>query len=359
MQIGLFREVAPTGNCSVGFSSFNRALPLAVVASLLLTPIGLKGATPLDPGPRIGHATAFDEERGRVVLFGGFGQDGIPLGDTWEWNGRNWQRVSELGPAPRKWAVMAYDSEREWTVLFGGLEGFGRTGDSLGDTWAWDGKSWQQLASKGPSARDHHAMVYDRARDRLVLFGGWDGGAESVVDDTWEWTEKAWVRVMVTAPPARAAHAMVYDESRGVTVLFGGRSGGKFLNDTWLWDGQQWSQVETQGPASRAFHAMAYNSHRRKTLLFGGRVGSRLFGDTWTWDGSSWTNVDVPGPSERYAYSMAYDRSRAEAMFFGGGHRDQESGVWVLHDDTWLWDGDSWRRVDSSGSLPREGQFPP
>ena len=36
---------------------------------------------------------AYDEARRRVVLFGGDGEAGM-LDDTWEWNGRQWIRVT-------------------------------------------------------------------------------------------------------------------------------------------------------------------------------------------------------------------------------------------------------------------------
>jgi hypothetical protein len=37
---------------------------------------------------------AFDAARGRAVLFGGDGDDGV-LGDLWEHDGRQWTRVPE------------------------------------------------------------------------------------------------------------------------------------------------------------------------------------------------------------------------------------------------------------------------
>ena len=165
-----------------------------------------------------------------------------------------------------------YDASRGHVILFGGREGVGRGGTSRGDTWEWDGKVWKELRSDdGPSGRDHHAMVYDRARGSVVVFGGWDG--EAVVGDTWEWNGK-WQRVGRNGPPARAAHAMAYDGKRGVAVLFGGRALEMFFDDTWLWDGKEWSQVDAHGPPKRAFHGMTYLPESQNTVLFGGRVAS-------------------------------------------------------------------------------------
>ena len=43
-----------------------------------------------DPNARFGSAMAFDEARGRTVLFGGLLADRTPLDDTWEWDGTDW-----------------------------------------------------------------------------------------------------------------------------------------------------------------------------------------------------------------------------------------------------------------------------
>src|SRR5262249_42650455 len=40
-------------------------------------------------------------------------------------------------------------------------------------------------------------------------------------------------------PPARTSHALAYDSARSRTVLFGGYDGGRYLSDTWEWDGTQ------------------------------------------------------------------------------------------------------------------------
>ena len=76
---------------------------------------------------------------------------------------------------------MAYDELRGRAVLFGGFS----TVTTLGDTWEWDGLRWMsRTLAVSPSARTSHAMVYDVARRRVILFGG---GNPSPVQDTWEW----------------------------------------------------------------------------------------------------------------------------------------------------------------------------
>jgi hypothetical protein len=79
---------------------------------------------------------------------------------------------------------MAYDSDRHVVVLFGGQIGFNFGQGVLGDTWEYDGGSWTQVPITGPAPRTFVKMVYDSARQRMVLFGGYNG--TTTVNDTWE-----------------------------------------------------------------------------------------------------------------------------------------------------------------------------
>jgi hypothetical protein len=72
---------------------------------------------------------------------------------------------------------MVFDVARGRVLLFGGYP-------SLSDTWEWDGANWTRvLTAAAPSGRYAHAFAYDTARERAVLFGGYSG---TQVADTWE-----------------------------------------------------------------------------------------------------------------------------------------------------------------------------
>ncbi|HIE69915.1 MAG TPA: hypothetical protein EYP98_06940, partial [Planctomycetes bacterium] len=97
---------------------------------------------------------------------------------------------------------------------------------------------WAQLTTaSSPSVRRDHAMTYDSARGKVVMFGGYDSGD---VNDTWEYDGVDWTQVTTASSPgARRAHAMAYDIARGKVVMFGGNNGG---NETWEYDGVDWTQ---------------------------------------------------------------------------------------------------------------------
>jgi hypothetical protein len=194
------------------------------------------------PVGREGAGIAYDSARGRVVLFGG--SDGSTIfQDTWEWDGQTWEQVSHEGPSPRFPAEMVYDEAQQRVILYGGHaptdEDFAT---NVGDIWVWDGNVWQELpaAEPYPGIRAGTALVYEHSEQHWLLFGG---ANDDFFNDTWAWDGQQWVELGVTGPQARSGHDMVYDSARQRVVLFGGvdRPGGGPITDTWEWDGQGWT----------------------------------------------------------------------------------------------------------------------
>ena len=90
----------------------------------------------------------------RCVLYGGFSTSGNQtLGDTWTWNGVAWsQRQPGISPTVRSSHAMAYDRQRARVVLFGGWQNV-YNNYYLGDTWEWDGTTWLLRTTTGPVPR--------------------------------------------------------------------------------------------------------------------------------------------------------------------------------------------------------------
>ena len=241
----------------------------------------------MGPPARRNHAMAYDESRHRLVLFGGYTPGYV--GDTWEWDGTEWTQVADIGPAARMGCALVYDTVRQRVLLFGGENyTLSPPNNYFSDTWEWDGREWTQLADMGPPPRAGHAMVFDSSRECLVLFGGyWQPGAQSVVwlSDTWEWDEDAgWVKRQDMGSRSMYQPKMVHTEAH--TVLFGypevgwGAAGG--AGQTWEWDDNLWTQRQNMGPPRRSGHTLAYDSQGDRVVLFGGwGVGSLALGDTW------------------------------------------------------------------------------
>jgi hypothetical protein len=131
---------------------------------------------------------------------------------------------------------MAYDPFRQVTVLFGGWD---NNFNPLGDTWEWNGQTWTRLTSAGPTPRFGATMVFDDERREMLFFGGKD--ASSHRNDLWRFASGTWSLVPTpTAPSPRAEALVAFDYIRGNTVLFGGDGPDDTRGDTWIWNGNTW-----------------------------------------------------------------------------------------------------------------------
>ena len=287
----------------------------ALAASLLpAQPFGWSAVAPPGPTQRHSHGMAYDAGRGVVVLFGGLDggrETGQLLGDTWEFDGSAWTRVSTTGPSARLGAAMVHDARRGVVLLFGGGDGAFRD-----DTWEWDGARWQQIATGGPRARSRHALAYDSARGVIVLFGALPARG----NETWEWDGSQWRQVASSGPSDRSRTAMAFDPVRGRTVLFGGLDpGNQALGDTWEWDGSAWTQVTPSGPSppARSRHTMVWDDTTRTCRIFSGLNGP-LLRDTWEWDGTAWRQSATGTPPARMYHAMVHQTARGTSLVFGG-----------------------------------------
>ncbi len=123
------------------------------------------------PSRRERHALVYDDARGRVIMFGGRSSTGWS-DEHWEWSGGSWARFDRgpsTWPAARDGHAAAYDADRGRTVMFGGFTSRGE----VSDTWEWDGAVWRCCrTTTGPPPESEHTMAYDRHRRRSLLHGG-------------------------------------------------------------------------------------------------------------------------------------------------------------------------------------------
>jgi len=353
------------------------------------------------PPPLTEAVAAFDEERGRMVLFGGVDATGTASSSLYEYDGASWYAPlpAAIGPGARASAVAAWDGDR--VVVYGGIDDGGQSKD---DAWAWDGSTWTELcANCTGTARAGAAFGYDRAAERLVLTNGWgpgeiagtwtfDGNNWTVLSsvapygrdnsgmawdpvrnrlvqfggngascghnppvncrDTLELTRipvysptvaRTWVeRFPATNPGRRAVPKMVFVPFLDAVLLYGGANAGLRLDDTWLYDGDDWQLMcDPCAPGQRAGHGLIYDSQRQRVVLFSGATeASDSSNDIWEWDGVTWTEATPSGvpPSVRVGALVAYDPGRGVMVTYGG---ELPSGSGS--DELFEYDGTEWR----------------
>ncbi len=267
------------------------------------------------------------EATGDVLLFGGQ-VAGTLAANAWLLQGNTWTQLAGPQPPARGQTAMVYDSARQRLVLFGGSGG-----GSLQDTWEWNGTSWSNPdPSPKPPVRHGHAMAFDRERGVTVLYGGF--GGNGFLQDLWEWNGVVWTqRAAANAPGPRSGSAMAFDPVHRSVLLHGGAvqvsPGTQWVqNDTWSWDGSQWQERYPATPPTHRFGGVAVaDLHRRRVVLHGGLTGGPF---AWEWDGAEWSPMLQASPSEREGHTMAFDPTRRRVVLHGGS----VSGPSMVN-DTW------------------------
>lgn len=243
---------------------------------------------------------------------------------------------------------MTYDRASQKIVLFGGFDGRGY----LNDTWTFDGTTWARIVTPtAPSPRANVQMAYDIRTRKVVLFGGYDGRKD--LGDTWLWDglSSTWTQAAPAHSPKAVTGPMLFTDLNGRVDEFGGFDGNLYQSTMYRWSGSDWRQLHPATvPYARSSAAVGVNRVIKQIVMFGGLGDVNPF-NTWTYNGTTWTMESPPTqPPLVYAGSAVFDPNLNAVLLFGGGNGG--SG----ENSTWSWDGSNWQQLfptTSPGS--REG----
>jgi cysteine-rich repeat protein len=333
--------------------------------------VAWRNLTPNPAPQRDELAIAYDSDRRRLVLFGGYDSTITDTNETWEFDGTSWvMRLTLVAPSARHGHGMVYDSVRKRVVLFGGDGG-------LSDTWEWDGMTWlQRTSTLSPPPLSHPFIAYDPVRAVTVLWDQntvweWDGTAWSMTtatvpqccgagalaltyggssgvmligaDAVWFWNGASWTRQALTALPVWNGYSLLaaYDSTAGRPIAFSFRYTDRDGLSVWEWSNGNWvlrPPVPSGGPQIFPRGATAYDSDRGVMMVLGDANEGYLTTEVWEWNGTAWRiRHDAAPPPPRHLPAMAYDARRARLVMFGG------RGLLPTRlDDTWEWDGTTW-----------------
>ncbi|MGE3173533.1 MAG: hypothetical protein AB7O97_12995 [Planctomycetota bacterium] len=286
-----------------------------------------------------GSGSAVDPVNGRLFVFGGFDTAQNLRDLTAHWDG-GWsvQATPAGAPSPRAFAAMATDRARGRVVLFGGQDANG----ALGDTWEWNGAVWTAVSTAGGPLPRRTELCFDPVLGRVVQLGEFEPSATS--RQAWSWDGAVWSpiaqlpgQVIVTSCDDGAAmFAMTSDDGNGL--------------DTWRRDAAGWTLVvPAGGMPSRTGEALAADATNGGVVCFGGADAGGDLGDTWVWD-DGWQLRATAGPSPRRSAALAPNSPGGSVLLFGG--RDAAG----LLGDTWSWNGTAWSpRSPIASPAPRAG----
>ena len=193
------------------------------------------------PSAHLGAELAYDAESDRVILFGGWDLGSRFFNDTWayDFNTDTWTRMRPANmPLGRNFQAMTYDAESDRVLMWGSLEeDFERADESI---WAYDFNSdtWEQMpiVEPFPDNRLYPRLVYDGESDRTILYGGTPGGLK-----TWayDYNTNSWTLMEPAAGPGHVSrHAMAYNAAADRVLLFGGERVREYdyTDQTWSYD---------------------------------------------------------------------------------------------------------------------------
>ena len=260
---------------------------------------------------------------------------------------------NELVKTQRAGHTAIYDPVRDRMVVFGGYDGFG----SRNDTWALslgESPAWSQLAPAGtpPSPQNGHTAIYDPVSDRMVVFGT-GGGYKSEVWSLSLAGSSSW-GLFQSHIIERTGSTAIYDPVRKRMVVFGGYevNYGYRLDDVItlaLTGTPTWGLLPSAGTRPRRLgHTAIYDPVRDRMVVFG---GSSTLNDTWVLSLAgipAWSQLAPTGtpPSPRGWHTAIYDPLRDRMVVFAG------SGV---SNDTWalsLAGSPAWSKLAPAGIPP-------
>jgi galactose oxidase-like protein len=336
-----------------------RSLPRAPVphATQEIGPAGHWVAVPRDTfvSPQVSaHAGVVDAANDRFILY-------TPTStelsyDLWEMpltGAPSWKPLASAGthPTSRLNTAVAYDPVRGRMLVFGGRNG--NSSIFFRDVWALDlsgPPTWTELLPTGtlPSNRAYHTMTYDPVRDRMLVFGGVEGGTNARRNDVWALDlsgTPAWTQLAPSGvPPAvRYGHAAVYDPVRDRLLVHGGADGFDPYFDMHalsLSGSPEWNAVPMAigGPQGRRYHAVFFDSVHDGVVLYGGDPNSGLaFADTWTFSFASgeWTEFGDQGPGQHTQFASAYDAEREQIVIEAAGLPQASTWAYALEPAAW------------------------
>ncbi|MFH1144079.1 MAG: kelch repeat-containing protein [Candidatus Eisenbacteria bacterium] len=273
-------------------------------------------------------------------------------------------RPNEFFDPSARWghsAVLA-DDHHMYIYAGTGCES-GACGTDFRDLWGFDFATheWTRVDDRGgpQEKRMGHSAIYDRPRNRIVIFGGGKTTNQTGMNDTWavDLATRAWTRLNLggAAPRPRFGHTAIRDSLNDRMIVYGGRTGNLALNDVWSFDliTERWEMLRSgapdelvEQPAPRSHHCavLVQQPGRHWMVVYGGWLSpSAAHRDSWAFDLDAGTWIRLPdGPGARALHVAVFATNRQWMVIYGGrenGYGPLLADVHVLAleaDPTWM-----------------------
>lgn len=179
---------------------------------------------------------------------------------------------------------------------------------------------WTATAASGaPSAREGHAAVWAQPAQRVVIWGGDNGGGTVSTGARFDPATNTWIALGGSVPAPRRDAVAVYT-GRDMFVGFGAENGATFPDSHSRYNAteNQWQSANSSSMTGRTDAAACWTNHY--VFVWGGRdVGGTLLADGGRYDpvSDAWSGVNASGaPTARADTACVF--TGTEVIVFGG-----------------------------------------
>ena len=193
--------------------------------------------------------------------------------------------------------------------------------------------TWRRLGTNNtvaPEGRRDHAMGFDSAKNRVIVFGG---RGSRVYGDTWSYslTNNAWTKIGVNATGPQNRFSTVYGVSNGYFYVSTGQEASNLYNDIWRFSlvTDTWQELIPSGTKPGTIYGAVggfYSSTSTKFYVSHGFSKAVRFANTLCYDtvSNKWAEI--------YGDKSSYTPNHPNARCLG-------SGCMVAEDELVLYGG--------------------
>ncbi len=250
-------------------------------------------------------------------------------------------------PNPRHLEDVVYDKTRDRLILFGGTEIIPGGWEEPSMLYEWDGIVWKKFETPGPVGRRGHGWVYDEHTKKTLLIGGVAKGKsveDSILFDVWSWDGRKWKLLNVVCPVKEPK--TVYDPVKKRILVYGEVSNKSIIKydgdrafELWEYKSNIWRKLSSDGPSDSKL--ISFDSHRKKTVI---PIFTEMELAVWEWNGKEWKKTVCQNecPAYRTRYAFYYHPVEKQTFLFGGLSQKREQ-----LGDFWKWDGTTWKSIET------------
>jgi hypothetical protein len=171
------------------------------------------------------HSAVWNSYSGTMLIWGGL-DSGRALDDGRSYNPANntWSTLSTNGaPLARAYhAAIWTGSSIGRMLIWGGSERNGNVLASGGEYSVGQNRWFATTQNSAPSARDEPRAVWDSTNDRMLVWGGWNGGSGTDDGAVYDYWSSAWTSMPSSPLGKRYSHTAVWDTHRQRMIIWGG-----------------------------------------------------------------------------------------------------------------------------------------